>query len=168
MAISTENWVIWITSYLSGVYSLFTVLNTYLVTYLKICIKYTGIPVWRYLFWRHIYDRYFRYRATLKLYFWSCVVHCAFLQAMRPPSAVGNILRDPKHGLSIDQQSLFTLSTTTTTTNLAIWWMWLTFTYFRLFGPGRRVPKRYSGGCCRCCCCCCYQFSKIPKAFLTH
>ena len=33
----------------------------------------------------------------------------------------------------------------------------------RIFGPGRRVPKSYSG------CCCCYKFSKdpeIPKAFL--
>jgi len=26
-----------------------------------------------------------------------------------------------------------------------------------IFGPGRRVPKRYSS-----CCCCCYQFSKNP------
>ena len=32
-----------------------------------------------------------------------------------------------------------------------------------IFGPGRRVPKRYSGCSCSCYCCC-YQFSK--NAFL--
>jgi len=34
-----------------------------------------------------------------------------------------------------------------------------------LFGPGRRVPKRYSS-CSSCSCCRCYQFSKMPKALL--
>jgi len=39
---------------------------------------------------------------------------------------------------------------------------------FVIFGPGRRVPKSYSG-CCSCCFRSCYQFSngpKIPMAFL--
>jgi len=31
--------------------------------------------------------------------------------------------------------------------------------YNVIFGPGRRVPKRYCG--CSCSSCCCYQFSKI-------